>query len=111
MLKVEPHGLLLEYQVKDAVFGLIKSGPKEVFVPYDELDKIQLTSNFFMTRIRLYIDDLKILDQFPNNDKGRITLKIARAQKSIAKQVVKEVKMIQSSPRTEVLPDDFTLIS
>lgn len=111
IIRVKEEGLMLEYQVKDGIVGFLKSSPKFLLIPYEELTDIQYKFNLFRSRFHLYVDNIKLLNKFPYNKEGVITLKVKRSQKGTAKKITHEVRLIMSNLGESGLSEGFTLIS
>ena len=84
MLQVERDRLVLEYQVKDGILGVLKSSPQDLVIPYDELSTVEFKSGWFSASLRLKIRNLHKLSQFPAGKDGMITLKIKRRDRELA---------------------------
>ena len=52
ILCAEADGLVLEFQTRDGLFGVIKSGVRTVALSFDRMDEVRLQSNVFRTEAR-----------------------------------------------------------
>ncbi|MCB0636862.1 MAG: hypothetical protein KDC54_09615 [Lewinella sp.] len=87
ILKVEQERLVLEYQVKDNFIGLLKSGTKNLVIPYHQLSKVIYSRGLFRSQLQLLINSMHILGEFPASKNGLIILKIKRSFKEIAEDM------------------------
>lgn len=88
LVRSTPSGLVLEYEVKDAMFGLIKSDVKHLQIPLEELAEVNLTKGWFRTHMTLRTKRLQTLADLPGSSQAQITLKLARKDRSLAEQLV-----------------------
>ena len=47
VLRISSEALTLEYQVKDTLVGVVKSGVSTAVIPFDRIDEVDFRSNFF----------------------------------------------------------------
>ncbi len=80
-LYVAQEGVVLEFQTKDAIFGVIKGNAKQLIFPYAEVARVEFKSNFWGTRFLIYPKSLKLLNKFPAAEGGRIKLKMKRRER------------------------------
>ena len=78
-------GLSLEFEVKDGVVGLLKSGINEVRLDIDELSRVDLHTGWFRTRLSIRTRSMTALSSIPGNEAGQIQLQIARKDRILAK--------------------------
>jgi hypothetical protein len=88
LVRSNPAGLVLEYEVKDAMFGLVKSDVKSLHIPLEELAEVHLTKGWFRTHLTLRAKRLQTLADLPGSNSAEITLKLARKDRSLAEQLV-----------------------
>lgn len=103
ILRAEKNRLILEYQVKDNLIGVIKSSPKELRIPFEELSEVTYKLNWFVSRFRLHISSMKILGEFPVGKDGVISLRIRRKQKEMAKDLLSYINLRLSEIRLDRL--------
>lgn len=106
MLRLERKKLILEYQVKDALVGMIKSDPKELQIPFDNLLEVEYKLNWVLSRFKLHINSMHILGKFPVGKDGVITLKIKRKQKKTAQELASTINLKLSEHRLEMMDRD-----
>ncbi len=87
ILEAERGRLILGYQVKDSILGVVKSGAKELIIPYDQLSAVDYQYGWFKSRFILKVRNMRILNDFPAIKDGTIILKIKRKNKAIAEDL------------------------
>jgi len=92
LIRAEGGALVLEYQVKDAVLGVLTSSPKEVRVPLDQVVSMVLDEGWFNTRLRIQSSRLCTWAGFPDSDMGRVELNLDRADRDNARALIARVQ-------------------
>jgi hypothetical protein len=100
LLKDEETHLTLEYQVQDAIAGMLKSEIREVRIPIDELVSIKLTNGWLGTswlgvKIVIQATNLRVFENIPGSSEGRIELSIARRDVETAEHFIDEFHELQ----------------
>ncbi len=111
IMRAEKGRLILEYQVKDNIFGVIKSKPKELMIPYEEMSQVLYKRNWFISRFRLHINSMRILGEFPVGKDGIISLKVKRKHKEIAKNLESYINLRLSEIRLDMLGEDTSSLT
>ena len=93
LLKHEEKYLSLEFQMQDAVAGILKSDVKHVKIPLDDLVSLMLTqgwlgTNWLGVKLVIQTNRLDTLKDVPGMSQGRIELSIARKDVEDAEQFV-----------------------
>lgn len=88
LLILESDSLILEFQVKDEILGVVKGKPKSFKIPLVALDSVAYSQNIFSAKVELRVKRLRDLEGIPNAEKGEIKLKIARRDRQRAKEFV-----------------------
>lgn len=81
----------LEYRVRDAFFGSVKTRTKVIRIPASRLLKIDLQEHWYGSHLSLTADSITVFDEFPNAETGQLRIKVARADLPTARQAVKSV--------------------
>lgn len=84
IMYTDEKSLFLEYEVKDSMFGVIKSNPKKLKIPIALISNVRFRSNLFLSRFIFNVNDLKLLTKFPGAKEGRVKLVIKRRNKEAA---------------------------
>ena len=103
IMQVNKDSLVLEYQVKDNILGMLKSDTKRLLIPYNNLTEVRYKRNWFISRFHLYVNSMQILGKFPIGKDGRITLKINRKRSHTAKELESYINLRLSEIRLEML--------
>lgn len=106
ILHVEPNRLLLEFEVKDGILGLIKSGAKELAIPYLDLNRVEYERSWFKSRLVLKVKSMRILSAFPAAKDGRIVLKLKRRLKNAAEDLESYANLRIAEARLEKLENE-----
>jgi hypothetical protein len=99
ILSTEPDAIVLQFQVKDSVIGLVKSPPKELKIPFSEIESVEYKRNIFVSRFFIRVHSLSVLDGFPDNKDGEVRLKIKRTHKETARNAASHLSLQLSEYR------------
>lgn len=101
LLILEGEHLLLEYQIKDELFGALKGKPRSFRIPLTALDSVEYKKNFFGTKLMIRVLRLRDLDGIPNSEKGEVKLKISRKDRPQAEAVASAINYRLSELRLD----------
>lgn len=107
IMHIQEAHVLLEYQVKDALAGVVKSDLKQLHIPFDEISLVQYKLNFFVSKMIFQIDNMEILGKFEASQKGRIKLKVKRRNKELAKRFASQLKLRISESNLDILDQSY----
>ena len=87
--RLDSDGLLLQYQTRDAVLGVLRSGMKSALVPLDTLVGAQYRAGFLWLspRIEVRVSDLSSVADIPSTESGRLQLKVAFSDRADARKL------------------------
>ena len=105
-LHVGEEGLRLEYRVKDAVFGLLKSSVREVFLPYDDIEEFEYREGWFRRRFFIHIRSMHTASDFPGAEEGRIVLRFRKLPKERLRSISSHISLHLSEHRLRQLDAD-----
>jgi len=93
LLRDEGEVVSLEFQIKDTVAGILKSGIKNVRVPLTELASVTITKGWLGTgwlgvTIVIQGTRMETLKDIPGMSMGRVELRIARKDRDAAERFV-----------------------
>ena len=91
LIKFDGDSLRLDFEVKDALVGWIKSGVKEAAIPLNEIDSIELKEGWFGTSIVIRTSSLKSTQGIPNSRRGEVRLSIAGSHLAEARSLIEDV--------------------
>ena len=94
LIRLDGKDLCLEYQVRDNVVGVLKSGVKLARIPIRELAAVRLERRwFFFSRLVIQASRLEPVQNVPGMNQGRMNLGIARRDRPAAEQLVAELNL------------------
>lgn len=87
--RAQPDGLLLQYQTRDAVLGVLRSGMKSALVPAQSLVSARYRAGFLwmFPRIEVRLSDLSAVAEIPSTEGGRLVLKVAFGDRADARRL------------------------
>ncbi len=106
LLKLEGEHLILEFQVKDAFFEVIKSDVEEVAIPLRDLQSVEYKKGWFSAKIILEASSLRALDGLPGADQGECKLKIKRKERKEAEKLVSKIRLVMSEMKLSDLDEE-----
>ncbi len=106
VLRITPDALTLEYQVKDSLLGVVKSGVNTAVIPFDHIDEVDFRSNFLWTSLNIRVDSMQIVGDVPGAKQGRVRLKIPRRYKREAAEIAHEASIRSSQSKLDRLEGD-----
>ena len=95
-LHVGEEGLRLEYRIKDAVFGLLKSRVKEVFIPWSEIWEFECKIGWVRRRFIIHSHSLDLVSDFPGAEDGRIELRFKKIPKERLQEIHSHIMLRRS---------------
>lgn len=81
-------GLSLEFETKDAVLGMMKSGVRDVTLALGDLVSVKLDKSWTNTKIVVRARSMKALADVPGSEGGEVTLYVARKDRALAERLV-----------------------
>jgi hypothetical protein len=86
LIRDEGNHVCLEFQVQDAVVGLIKSGINEVRIPLADIASVALERTWFGlgTKLVIQLARMEPLKDVPGITQGRLVLGVARKDRDAA---------------------------
>ena len=107
VLRAEADGLVLEFQTRDGLFGVIKSGVKKVAIPFDRIDEVRLRSNLFRTELEIRVSSMELAADVPGSKHGTIRLKVPRRYRTEAREMALEASDRVSQCKLDRLERDI----
>lgn len=87
LVKLERGRLIIEFETKDAFFGVYRSGVQEIAVLPDDITSIDFKRNLFKAELRIRAHSMKTFDQVPGSKLGEIRLRFRRAHRAEAQEL------------------------
>ena len=106
VLRISSDALTLEYQVKDNLIGVVKSGVRTAVIPFERIDEVDFRSNFFRTAINIRVSSMQVVEDVPGAKQGRVRLKIPRRYKREAAEIAHEASIRSSQSKLDRLEGD-----
>ena len=89
MVKVSRAGIVVEFEAK--IFGLMRTGIKEVRIPLGEIEEARVGRKFFKHTLEIWLNNFKTLSEIPNRD-GRIVLQISKDDRPRAEEAARVLR-------------------
>lgn len=102
-MRVDENTLTLEFEIKDSLVGLLKSGVKEVRIPIGEINSVILKKGWFKTAFIIRAQRLSSLGELPKQDRGQLRLYLSREDRETAEQLVSFLMLRISENKLELL--------
>lgn len=93
MAKISRAGIVIEFEGK--IFGIMKTGIKEVRIPLAEIEEVRVSRKFFKYTLEIWLNNFRTLNEIPNRD-GRIILQISKADRPRAEQAAHVLQTARS---------------
>lgn len=76
LMRLTEEGIRLEYQVQDAVIGIIKSSIRELLIPYEEIESIRFHRRWWRRSIEIQTKSLRIPAAIPGQSGSSVTIRV-----------------------------------
>lgn len=106
ILRVENGKLTFEYQKKDGVMEIVKSGIKTTEIDLKDIDLIEYKKKLFGGRLILHAKRAVVFQDLPGEDLTTRTLKIKKKHREIAANLASNVNLILSERKLRELDGD-----
>lgn len=103
LMKLTEKGIELEFEVKDAILGVLKSGIKNVVIPYSELESIEYKKGWFSSKIILNATSMRVFEDIPGTDVATCTIKVKRKHRSEAQSLASHARVQLSEYKLDQL--------
>ncbi len=107
LARFEADVLTLEFQAKDAFFGVVKSDVKEVRIPLADLVAAVFTRKMFGATLKLRVRSMALVETIPGASRGELTLKFARQDRDDAHALASRLQLRLSEHRLERMDDEM----
>lgn len=91
--RFDPDAIALELETRDSLFGLIRSGLREVFLPARELDAIRMRSGPFRTRLHITARSMRTFSRIPGWRGTELVLTFSVKYKTALKLAVSNLRV------------------
>jgi hypothetical protein len=93
ILSVDGGDLKLEFQTSDNVFGLLKSGVREVRLPLAKIEEIAFRKGWLGFSLVIRVAEMRGASEVPNFRQGEILLSIAKRNSQAASDLVSAIQI------------------
>ncbi len=95
LIRLESDRVVIEFQTKDAFFGLVKSAVKEVSLPFDTISYVRFKRGVFSAEIAIQGRDMKTMDGLPTVKPGHVRLRFKRDLRGDAEWFATELERLR----------------
>lgn len=110
LLKLEGRNLIMEYQTRDAVLGMLKSSVKEITFSLGDVQKLAFSKGFFSSKIVIQSKLMRTFEKVPGSAQGNVELKIQRSDRQAAEYLISAANLRMSEMKIEALDDTDDLL-
>ncbi len=103
LMKVSGKGIELEFEVKDAILGVLSSGIKNVTVSYSDLESIAFKGGWFSSKVILEGVSMQVFEEVPGTEVATCELKIKRKDRDEARDLISKARLHLSEYKLERL--------
>ncbi len=90
--EITDDALILEFEIKDSIFGAIKSKVREEIVPLEEITGIRLQRGMWNTTLHLQGRRLSTFSQIPTAEGGQVALSFRREFRNAVEHLARELR-------------------
>lgn len=104
MMRLESDALVLEFQTKDSIVGLLKSEVKEVRIPFSEIESAHFKKGFHgltPSHLTFSLRSMKYAGAIPGVEQGALKLPIAKQHREAAARLASTFTLQQSQQQLE----------
>ena len=98
--------IVVQYETKDAVIGIVKSGLKEIEIPLDAVEEVTFNAGLFRNKLTIVVNDMDYCVDIPGGDGNRISLPIKKKYADNAEEFVQAILLKGSESNREQDLDD-----
>lgn len=96
ILSLRENHIIIQFETKDALFGLIKSGLKKVAIPLKHIEELAYKKSIFGNRVSIKVDDLSYLEDLPERSNNKVVLLIDRKNIDRAIDLIRAIRLDMS---------------
>lgn len=99
-LRASDGALVLEYQVRDDVFGVIKSKPRLMQISLSEIEDVRFVRRRWRkSTLEIEINNMRLAERIPGSDAGQLKLRVARDLAARAGRIANRLQRYLSEHR------------
>lgn len=103
IIRLEAKHLIIEYQSRDSVIGLVKSGVNEVRLSLNDVQHITFKKGFFTNTMRIQAKAMRAFEKVPGSIQGAVELNVKRTDRKNAEYLVSAANLLMSEMRLEAM--------
>ncbi len=105
LLHLGEEELIFEFESRDSVIGVIKSGLQEHNVSLADIDEINYLPKWIGARVEVVGRSMKVMAGIPGSEHGTVTLHIRHKHKKQAERAVSTARLVLSEHKLNSLED------
>ena len=99
VLALESTGLKLEFQARDNLIGVVKSGIKELIVPLDQIEEIGFKKSLFGNKLTVRVTSMSLFEALPGQSPTEVSLGIRRKHADNALALVSRIRLTMADEK------------
>ena len=103
ILQFDGIAILLEFQVKDAIFGVIKSEVKRVTLHADDIAAVQFKRKVFKGQITLRSHTVNAISEVPGQKGGEVKISIKKKYCEDAEELISALRLAVTEAKVSAL--------
>ena len=107
LARFDGQALTLEFQTKDAFFGMIKSDVQNVQISLTDLASVHFAKKMFGATLTLRVHSMALVEKIPGARRGEIKLRFARKHRDEAHTLVSQVQLRLSEHKLERMDEEM----
>jgi hypothetical protein len=96
LIHIKKNHLILEFEIKDALGGFIKSDLKEIDIPFDEIESLTYKKGLWGASVKIEGNSMRTFEEIPESEQGRCELKIKRKDRNEAEKSISSARVALS---------------
>lgn len=108
LMRVYENTLILEFEIRDSLVGLLKSGVKEIGILISEIDSVILNKDWFKISFIIRTQKLSSLGDLPKQERGQIKLHLSLEDEEIAEWFASFLMLKISEKKLNLLDGNYT---
>lgn len=105
LLTYENESIHLEYQIKDAIVGQVKSGVKRFELAFADISRISFVKKWFKTELRIAMKSLQQIADIDSVEGHEVVLRFKKKNRSDAENLYSKVNLDLSEWRLRQIED------
>ena len=93
LLRLEGESLVLDFETRDELLNMLKSGVKRLALPLKEIETCRWVPGWFGGKIELSLRDMRLLEGIAGASQGRLKLTVARRDRDLAFGLVTNIDL------------------